>query len=505
MKFKILLRVLPLLLVSQFSTQSATAKQLANKEASIAFPFDVESWDPTSRIIPQTTSLYKLIFDQPLAYDNNNALQPAVISRYEWLDDAGLTLSLHFRDDVYFHNGDKLSSTDFKYTFFERPNSDKTIQLGYIWSNITSIDTPSPTEAIIHFSKPFVTATQCLGFAGAFILPKHYIETVGMQEFLKHPIGSGPYKLVSYQRNNRISLEAFDRYWGEQPSINKLTLQITPSATSRVSALQSGQIDLSYALPIRDAQRMGKMPNLTSALTSTIDTYLIHMVNKGPLKDINVRLAMHYAINKAALSKALLNGLSKPLSSACPPDTPCYQSDFNFEYSSQKAMEYLKKSGYSPKNPVKFTFFATKGISPADNLMARAIVQMWQKVGIDAQLETIDFGKFFQAVAANTLEGPVLWLWNNSTGDPELYAGSYLNANTMFSVWHSDDVMEHLNPLLIENDYEKRINLYKDFNRWVVEQGYSIPLLEGINSVAHSNNIPYKAYRNGWLVPSSWH
>ncbi|WP_158969426.1 ABC transporter substrate-binding protein [Paraglaciecola sp. L3A3] len=480
------------------------SKEQAIKSAVIAFPFDVESWDPTSRVIPHTTSLYKLMFDQPLAYDADNQLTAAVIKNHAWLDDKGLTLSLQFRDDVYFHNGDKLTSEDFKYTFFDRPQQDKTIQLGYIWGSIVNIETPSPTQAIIHFNKPFVTALQYLAFAGAFILPKDYLEKVGIEKFLEHPIGSGPYKLISYQRNNRISLQAFDKYWAGKPKIEKLTVQITPSSTSRIAALQSAQVDLSYALPIRDSKRMGNMPKLTSALSSTIDTYLIHMVNRGPLKDINVRLAMHYAINKTAISKALLAGISKPISSACPPTTPCYQATPNFDYDPAKAIEYLKQSGYSSKNPVKFTFFATKGVSPADNLMARAIMQMWKKVGIEAKLETIDFAKFFQKVADNSFQGPVLWLWNNSTGDPELYAGTYLNANNMFSVWRSEEVMQRLTPLLSENNYSKRIEKYKDFNKWIVEQGFSIPLLEGINSVVHNSSLPYKAYRNGWLVPNNW-
>jgi peptide/nickel transport system substrate-binding protein len=136
--------------------------------------------------------------------------------------------------------------------------------------------------------------------------------------------------------------------------------------------------------------------------------------------------------------------------------------------------------------------------------MARTIVQMWKKVGIDASFETIDFGKFFQSLATNTLQGPVLWMWNNSTGDPELYAGTYLNTNTKFSVWRSDEVMQRLAPLMTENNYQKRIQHYKEFNRWVVEQGFSIPLLEGINSVAHKKQLPYQAFKNGWLVPNTW-
>ncbi|HEY0286287.1 MAG TPA: ABC transporter substrate-binding protein [Pseudomonas sp.] len=499
-----LLKAVPIsavaLLLAQVGLKPAMA---AGRNVSLAFPFDVTSWDPTARIIPHATSLYKCVFDQPLEYGPDNQLNAGVITAYKWQSD-GLELVLDFRDDVYFHNGDKLTSEDFKYTFLDRPKADNTLQLGYIWNTIESIQTPTPTQAVVRFTKPFVTAPQYLGFAGSFILPKKYISAVGMDAFLAKPIGSGPYKLVDYQRNSRIVLQAFDRYWGGKPELENVTIQIIPNPTSRASATQSGQVDFSFALPIREALRLGKLPSISSALTVTVDTYLIHMLNKPPLDDINLRLAMHHAIDKKALAQALLNDLPEPLSSPSPPGTPGYEAAFNFPYDLSKAREYLTKAGYSESKPARFKFFATNGVHPVDNQMARAIVQMWSKVGIQAELETIDMGVYFQSVAAGTLQGPTLWFWNNSTADPELYAGSYLNADTAFSVWRSQDVMEKLSPLLVERDYDKRIEQYKAFNRWVVEQGYSLPLLQGVSSVAHAKTLHYKAYQNGWILPSHW-
>lgn len=504
MKRRTLLKAVLMSAVLSGAMLAPLGASAAEKAISIAMPFDVESWDPTARVIPHATSLYKNLFDQPLEYDAANRLQPGVVKEFNWIGDDGLTLELVLRDDVYFHNGDKLTSEDIKFTFLDHPQSDKSIQLGYIWWALKSIDTPSPTKAVMHFTQPFVTAPEYLGFASSFILPKKYIEKVGMEEFLKNPVGSGPYKLVSYQRNNRIVLEAFDKYWAGKPEIEKLTIQVIPSSTSRVSAVQSGQVSLASSLPIREALRLGEMPNISGALTSTIDTYLIQMVNKGPLQDKNVRLAMHHAIDKKAIAKALLNGLPEPLSTANPPGTPAYNPDFQFEYSPEKAKQYLAASGYSLEKPVTFKFLATNGVHPVDNQMARAIVQMWKKVGINAELETIDFGKYFQEMSAGTLEGPALWLWNNSTGDPELYAGNYLNAETMFSVWRSEEVMERLRPLLKETDYQKRMAAYKNFNQWAVEEGFTIPLMEGVNSVVHSKNLQYVPYRNGWILPAKW-
>lgn len=490
------------LLMAQWGVPNAFA---APGTLALAFPFDVENWDPTSRIVPHATSLFKCVFDQPLEYAADSKLQPGVVKHHQWLDKAGLTLALDFRDDVYFHNGDKLTSADFKFTFLERPRADKTVQLGYIWGGIKDIETPTPTRAIVHFSAPMVTAPQYLGFAGSFILPKDYIGKVGYAGFLAKPVGSGPYRLVEYQRDSRIVLKAFDRYWGGAPQQAQVTILIVKDPTSRVSAVRSGQAALSYNLPVRDVLSMSKMPTLSSRLTPTVDTYLVHMLNSGPTQDRNVRLAMHHAIDKSALSKALFNGVSRPLSTAAPPGTPSFDADFTFSFDPGKAKTYLAKSGYSLDKPVRFTFLATNGVHPLDFDMARAIVQMWKKVGIEAKLESIELGQYFQAAAAGKLAGPALWFWTNATGDPELYAGSYLNPVTAFSVWRSQEVGDKLKPLLVELDYAKRIHAYKAFNRWAVEEGYSLPLVQGVSTVAHAKSLKgYRPFQNGWILPAHW-
>jgi peptide/nickel transport system substrate-binding protein len=493
------------LLGPHWGISSASAAPAATPAAvTVAFPFDVYSWDPTSRIAPQLMPLYKCIFDQPLEYSADSVLQPGLVKSWRWLDQKGLTLELEFRDDVLFHNGDKMTSADFKYTFFDRPRADKSLQLGSIWQNITKVDLPSPTRAVIHLSQPFVSAPQYLGYAGAFILPKAYIEKVGMAAFLIKPIGTGPYKLAQYQRDSRIVLEAWDKHWRGVAQVPDVTIQVVKDPTTRVSGVQSGQLTLAANLPIRDALRLAQDPRLKTALTPTVDSFIIHMVNSGALTDSNVRLAMHHAIDKAALSKAFFNNVAAPQARASAPGTPSFDAGATFAYAPDTAKALLAKSGYGAAKPVTFRFFATKGVFPNDFEMARAIVQMWQKVGINAALETIELSQYFSKVEAGKLEGPALFMWTNATGDPELSIGAYLNPKVLFSVWRSADVSPRLDPLLAEMNQPKRMAGYKVFETWAVEQGYSLPLLQGVSSVVHAKTLVYLPYKNGWVLPNTW-
>ena len=481
-----------------------SAHAAAASAVTVAFPFDVYNWDPTSRIAPQPMPIFKCIFDQPLEYSADSVLQQGLVKAWRWLDPSGTQLELEFRDDVLFHNGDKMTSADFKYTFFDRPRADKTLQLGAIWQNLVKVDLPSPTKAVLHLSSPFVSAPQYLGYAGAFVLPKAYIEKVGMAAFMEKPIGTGPYKLVQYQRESRIVLEAFDKYWRGVANVRNVTIQVVKDPTTRVSGVQSGQLTLAANLPIRDALRLANDARLKTALTPTVDAFIIHMVNSGALTDQNVRLAMHHAIDKAALSKAFFNNVAAPLATAAPPGTPSYNPAAKFAYAPDQAKALLAKSGYGAAKPVTFRFFATKGVFPNDFEMARAIAQMWQKVGINAALEVIELSQYFSKVEMGKLEGPALFMWTNATGDPELATGAYLNPKVLFSVWRSKDVSVKLDPLLVQMDDTKRIAGYKEFEEWAVAQGYSLPLLQGVSSVVHAKTLTYQPYRNGWVLPYSW-
>ena len=125
-------------------------------------------------------------------------------------------MTVELRDDVTFHNGDKMTAEDFRYTFFERIKAGHKVDTANSWRKVTDIEIASPTKAVMKFNSPAPTAPQWLAFLGSFIVPKGYMEKVGVDAFREKPVGTGPYKLVEYQLNSRIVLERNDSYWGAE-------------------------------------------------------------------------------------------------------------------------------------------------------------------------------------------------------------------------------------------------------------------------------------------------
>jgi peptide/nickel transport system substrate-binding protein len=470
--------------------------------ATIAYQVDVPSWDPIAHTSPPAMPIFKSVFDQPLIFTPDLKLAPSVMKEWKLHPD-GLAIDVTFRDDVLFHNGDKLTAEDFRFSFLERQQADPKLATAAVWRRIKDIEVTSPTAAIVHLSAPMPTAPQWWGFMGSFILPRKYFTEIGKEKFLDKPVGSGPFRLAEYVRDSRIVLEANKTYWGGVPKLARVTIAIVKDPTARTAAVESGQADVASQLSIRETVRLGTTQGLKSLASPITDLIILQVANMGAFTDANVRLAAHHAIDKQAISKAFFNDIAKPLSVLAVPGTPGYVEGFTFPYSPEKASEYLKKSGFGPTNPAKIHFNTTNGTFPNDFEMARAIVAMWQKVGIAAELEVIELNKYFELNHSGKMPEATLYRWGNETGDPEIYTGYILNPKLPFSTWKSEDVGAILDKLFAETDYDKRIKGYQELNTMVVEKGYAMPLLQGVSTVAYRNDVSFTPYANGWVLPAT--
>jgi len=351
--------------------------------ATIGWPSDVTSWDPNQRFVPDAQSIFKMVFDQPL--DQNPALKliPHLVTKWQMASDAR-SLSLEFRDDVKFHNGDPMTSADFAWTFLGRTKAGQKLDVAQSMRKLTDIETPTPTTAIMRFDSAAPTVPVWLAFLGSFVVPKAYLEKVGPEAFATKPVGTGPYKLVEHEMNARIVLERNDAYWGPKPKLRRITIEIIKDPSARVAAIQSGQVDLTISVPVREIARLKALPNLAAELDPVTKVILLQIRNDEGFADQNVRLACHHAIDKRALSNAFYAGAAVPLSVLGVPGSPGYLEDFTFAYDPELAKSLLAKSGFSPDKPVKIRMATTNGQFPSDYDIARAIVQMWKKVGIEA-------------------------------------------------------------------------------------------------------------------------
>jgi peptide/nickel transport system substrate-binding protein len=368
---------------------------------------------------------------------------------------------------------------------------------------VQDIEVISPTRAVMHFSSPAPTAPAWLAFLGSFVVPKGYVEQVGAQAFAQKPVGTGPYRLVEWEVNGRIVLERNDSYWGPKPAIGRVTVQIIKDPSARVAAVQSGQVDLAINLPVREAVRLQGEAQLAAELDPITRIVLLQVRNDLGFEDVNVRLAAHHAIDKAALSRAFYNNAAVPLSQLATPGTPGYMADFTFNYDPNLAKQLLGKSGYGTDKSGKIGFATTNGQFPGDYDMARAIAQMWKRVGIEADIQVIEYPKYFELNRGHKLPEATLYSFDNATGDPEIFVGYMLNPKLPFSPWQDMTIGQKVIDLFNVADTERRVAGWKAIDTEAIETGAKIPLLQSVQTVARQKNLAVTKYANGWVLPQT--
>jgi peptide/nickel transport system substrate-binding protein len=474
-------------------------------QLTIAYPVDVQSWDPTSVTFPAGQSIYKSVFDSPLHYSPDLKLQPRIVREWKFQDKEAKRLEVTLRDDVFFHDGSKLTTEDLKFSFAERPAQDKKLAIGGMMSGLTNVEIISPTRAVIVYSKPTPAAPIYLAFLSGYILPKAYFTKVGPEGFAAKPIGAGPYRVVDYQRGSRIVLEAFDKYWGGAPAIKKVTFEIVPEAAARVAAIESGRADVATQLPLREVTRLNTKGTLIGKAYPYAEVYMMQIPSYvEAFKDDNLRRAMHLAIDKAALSKAFYGSVANPLHVIAPANTPGYVPDFTMPFDRKAAQAALAKSGFSPAKPAKIKLLTTNGTFPNDYELARAIAGMWKQVGIEAEIEELTVAKYLELNHSAKLPGVMLYSWANATGDPENYTGRILDPNLRFSAWKSEEAGKQVHALLVETDPEKRMAGYRKLNREASEKTWTLPLLQGVASIVYKADVEVKLYEPGYVLPAEY-
>ncbi|MEM0384295.1 MAG: ABC transporter substrate-binding protein [Candidatus Caldarchaeum sp.] len=478
----------------------------------IAWPFEIVTLNPYrfSRNIP-TESPMAAIYDRFLSQSRDLIQQPGVIESWEWGAEK-TSLDLRVRQGIKFHDGTELTAEDvaFSLTTMKTPPN----AYAGVWGVISDIQVVNPRLVRLTLSRFDPSIIAWMGFLDAFVVPKHVWERVGPDEFGKNPVGSGPYKVKSY-RPGILELERFDGYWRGAPSIREIVFKEVLDPRSRAVEVEAGTSDYTLEVDISDFQRLSQIQTLKGVSQLVTDVAILMIPTYYPeTADENVRLAMHYAINKEAIVRNILNGHGRVVHTTEAPGYRAYDPAFTFPYDPAKAADLLARAGYSRSNPVKITAATFRGSFPRDYEVMQAVVSMWAEVGIQAELEVITIAQHFEMRNTGKMKHAQFYVWSNATGDPINSVGYSQWPNSPFSTWRGlkaanlqdysglmAQATEVLNPVFLEKDEEKRIAASRQAARWVVEKGLVIPLYQLAQLHVMKREINYDPWPQGWVLP----
>jgi peptide/nickel transport system substrate-binding protein len=481
-------------------TASTAYAQSAKDTLTIDLPNDAATLDPHLQWNTDSYSIYRNIFDNLLTRDSDGKIVPQIATSWKYENDT--TITFQIRDDVKFQDGSKLTAEDVAYSINRIIDPElKSPQLSQ-FDQIDKAEAVSPTEVKVTTKSPYPALLA--QFVKLSIVPKAYVEKVGDQEFNLKPMGSGPYELVKWQKGVQTVLKANEDYWRVDPPFENVVFRAVPDVATRIADLRTGKADLIREVPPDQAVTLKDEPNLQILAVPTERVgYLYINAQAGPTKDVKVRQAIAYAIDRQGLIDALLEGYAKPVNIIGAPPIFGYTDKVEgYPYDPDKAQELLKEAG---AEGAKIEFLT----SPSYNqTMVQAIQQMLNDVGLNTTITMTDQATFLkrrQGDPANA-GSMAIGAWSCACQDAD---------GIIFPLFHTGSVWsKYSNPAydkLVEDarttlDEKRRLDDYRKAYEILREDVPGIGLYQAYAIYGASKNLKWQptATESMFVTDMSW-
>src|SRR5262245_25561053 len=378
-------------------------------------------------------------------------------------------------EGLRFHNGDPFTADDVKFSF-HRIKGSKVLKEKV--RDVVVVD-PARVRFVLHEPWPdFMTFYGTFASGAAWIVPKRYVEQVGNDGFLKHPIGLGPYKFVSQTPGVELVLEAYEAYWRKMPSVKRLVFKVATDATARAAMLRKGEVDVAYLLDAPLAQEVKRDPRFKLAFSGGIGTFYLDFLDqwdpKSPWHDRRVRLAANHALDRKALSEAETLGASPPAGNIVPRKFEFALPIDPYPYDPAKARQLLAEAGY----PNGFDAGDLYPWPPYSGF-GEAVAGYLGAVGIRSKIRTMERAAFYAALASKKLRGLCVCI-NAVYGNAASRMSETVPAAGAFAYGSYPDVEALYKQQALETDRKKREALLHQIQRTLHERVRFGPIMDYI-------------------------
>ena len=405
------------------------------------------------------------IFNTLLRVDEKGNVVPELAESYEYASPTELIIKI--KKNVKFHNGDTMTINDVVFSLnrmLEKPASRIMVE---IIDKIDIIDDSTIKLTLKNSSAPLLFS---LAHPLTAILSEK--DTKAKNDMIAtEPMGTGPYKFVSWGDGEKIEFVAFDDYFEGRPKIDKLVIRAITENSSRLAALETGEVDIAYSIAPVDTgviENNKKLELISAPTTST--EYITLNTTKAPFNNKDFRVALNYALDKQSMADSVFMGKATPATTIVNPNVFGYSSEVpGFEYNPEKAKELIKKSGVTNPN---FKLYVNDN---AVRLQLAQIVQAnFKEVGIDMEIETLEWGAYLQRTAQGE-HTAFIGGWVSGTSDadivlyPLLHSSSHGGAGNR-AFYDNPKVDELLTKARNSNDQDERKALYNQVQIIVQEE-----------------------------------
>ncbi len=492
------------------------------KDLTLGLKGEPTSLDPHFHNVTQNNQMAHYIFDKLILQDSRQKLYPGLAESWKPLSDTVWEFKL--RQGVKFHDGTPFTAEDVKFTIERIPNvpNSPSSFTGQV-NAVKKVEIVDAHTVRIHTEKPAPLTPR--NFAAFVIVSKKAAEGMATEDFNsgKAAIGTGPYKLVKWDRGDRIIYERNEDYWGVKPEWKKLIVRVISNDGTRVAALKSGDVDLINFVPPADVKHLEKDSKVTLSKSPSTRIIFLHLDSdrdetpmitdnagnkiKNPMKDVRVRKALSMAINRKAIAARIMDGLAIPAAQMLPEGYEGTSKTLKpQEYDPKGAKALLAEAGY-PEG-FKITLHGPNDRYVNDGDIAQAVAQMLTKVGVKTEVITMPKAVYFGRASA--LEFSFMLLgWATDTGEHSNCVSALLHTYDKEKGFGPSNRGRYSNPVvdqkleeaLVTVDPEKHNELLVESVEAAMTDVGLIPIHFQVSVWGTKKGLTYNGRTDGYTLP----
>lgn len=434
---------------------------------------DVQSLDPQIQNDTTSEQVVKMLYNTLLKFEDDGTVVGDLAESWSVSEDK-LTWTFNLKQGVKFHNGKELTSADVKATFDRALNAEAGgLRTTEIIKMFTSVEAPDPYTVTITTDAPYGPMESLMCNMSLGIMDADYIEQYGLDlgTSAEGENGTGPFKVVSWERDQEIVVERFDDYFGTPAKLQTVVYTIIPEAASRVIALETGEVDVIDKPTDEDLARLeADTENFTVLRKPTISQRLFRFGCNDPIiSNTKVRQAIVYAIDRQAIIDALFTGSGYPSTAPLAPVTFGYSNLGEIEQDLELAKSLLAEAGYPDGFDTKIvtTERYQNGIE-----LAEIISQQLAEIGINAEIEVWEWSALsasWNGITADEFDQPIFIMGAGPSmrdadgGLRGLYTTSETGLNDRnYGFYSNAEVDALIEQGMQETDQQKRVEIYKE-------------------------------------------